>query len=112
MSSSLCNTFTFVRAVSKSAIASCTGMSFVSWSGGLSCPGGRPRGLGISSLFKPGYFKREVMDGALQDRDDLGVDLCLGRRLGPLLRNARALSVLSQNNQSTNETMARLASCE
>jgi len=28
--------------------------------------GGRPRGLGISSLFKPGYFQREVMGFALQ----------------------------------------------
>ena len=26
------------------------------------------------------------MDGAIEDRDGLGVDLCLGRRLGPLLR--------------------------
>jgi len=50
------------------------------------------------------------MDCALEDRDGLGVDLC--RRLGPLLRNARAQSVLSQSNQATNETMARLASCE
>ena len=39
------------------------------------------------------------MGGALEDRDGLGVDLCLGRRLGPLLRNARAQSVLSQSNQ-------------
>jgi len=39
------------------------------------------------------------MDGALEDRDGLGVDLCLDRRLGPLLRNARARSVLSQSNQ-------------
>jgi len=47
----------------------------------------------------PGYFQREVMGGVLEDRDGLGVDLCLGRRLGPLLRNARAQSVLSQTNQ-------------
>jgi len=66
---------------------------------GLSCPGGRPHGLGISSLFKPGYFQREVMGGALEDRDGLGVDLCLGRRLGPLLRNARAQSALRQRSQ-------------
>ena len=52
------------------------------------------------------------MDCALEDRDGLGFDLCLGRRLGPLLRNARAQSVLSQNNQAINETMARLASCK
>ena len=39
------------------------------------------------------------MDGALEDRDGLGVDLCLGRRLGPLLRNVRAQSVLRQSNQ-------------
>ena len=85
---------------------------FLSRPDSLSCPGGRPRGLGISSLFKPGYFQCEVMDGVLDDRDDLGVDLCLGRRLGPLLRNARAQRVLSQNIQATNETMAWLASCE
>jgi len=39
------------------------------------------------------------MDGALDDRDGLGVDLLLGRRLGPLLRNALAQSVLRQSNQ-------------
>ena len=44
------------------------------------------------------------MDCALEDRDGLGVDLCLGRQLGPLLQNARAQSLLSQSNQATNET--------
>jgi len=39
------------------------------------------------------------MDGVLEDRDGLGVDLCLGRRLGPLVPNARAQSVLSQSNK-------------
>ena len=52
------------------------------------------------------------MDCALEDRDGLGVDLCLGRRLGPLLRNARAQGVLSQSNQATNEKMSQLASYE
>jgi len=42
------------------------------------CVGGHPHGLGISSLFKPGYLQREVLGGALEDRDGLGVDLCLG----------------------------------
>ena len=62
--------------------------------GSLSCPGGRPRGLGISSLFKPGYFQREVLDCGIEDRDGLGVGLGLGRRHCPLLRNARAQSLL------------------
>ena len=84
---SLYTTFMSVQAVSKSAIASYTGI-FLFWRS--FCPGGSPHGLGISSLFKPGYFQREVMDGVLEDRDGLGVDLCLGRRLGPLLQNARA----------------------
>ena len=52
------------------------------------------------------------MDCALEDPDGLGIDLCLGRRLGPLLRNARAQSVLSQSNQAANETITQLASCE
>jgi len=39
------------------------------------------------------------MDGALEDRDGLGVGLCLGRRLGPLLRDARAQGALNQINQ-------------
>jgi len=94
---SLYTTFMSVQAVSKSAIASYT-VIFLFWRS--FCPGGSPHGLGISSLFKPGYFQREVMDGVLEDRDGLCVDLCLGRRLGPLLRNARAQSVLSQSNQT------------
>jgi len=39
------------------------------------------------------------MDGSLEDRDGLGVDLCHGRRLGSVLRNVRAQGVLSQSNQ-------------
>jgi len=66
----------------------------------------RSRGVGVAGRFPAHrrYFQREVMDCALEDRDGLGVDLCLGRRLSPLLRNARAQSGLSQSNQATNET--------
>ena len=59
----------------------------------------------------PSYFQREVMDGTLEDRDGLGVDLCLVRQLGQGLRYARALGVLSQSNQR-NSGAARVVLCK